>query len=275
MGIIIHSKKSEELSAKFEGAKFSAIIGKPVLFKKDGKTVYGICDSVEAGSATVKLCIPDPDSGILIISDGTINVSPEELSGIPAVTQSQKIRHFDADSQIEDFDAKSTEIKDTEGRILDYKDVSISGYASTFQATTASDRDGDYIVAGAFKDSLKQFLTNPIILMDHKNSVHQVAGSFRKVSEDSRGLAIDGRISNAPGLLDLRFKLVEKHIKTLSIGGLFLYMEDGRGIVKIYLYEVSIVAVPANPDAIVQVRSLNLEDAIKAFDAFHGKIKIK
>ena len=55
---------------------------------------------------------------------------------------------------------------------------------------------------------------------------------------------------------DTRFKVAEGHLKTLSMGGLFHYKEDGRGIFKVDLWEGSLTPIPANPDATFSVRSL-------------------
>jgi HK97 family phage prohead protease len=144
--------------------------------------------------------------------------------------------------------------------IIDYRDVVVAGYASTFEATTKSDRYGDYIVQGAFADTLKDYQKNSIVLANHDNSTDSAVGKNIVAYEDARGLYVEDLISNAPGLRDLRIKIVEGIIKTFSIGGFFFYLEDGRGIYRISLFEHSLVAIPANPDALFTVRSLEVSD---------------
>ena len=68
-------------------------------------------------------------------------------------------------------------------------------------------------------------------------------------------------LSNAPDNISTRFNVAEGHLRTLSMGGLFHYKEDGRGIFKVDLWEGSLVSIPANPDAIVSTRSLTDDEA--------------
>jgi len=144
------------------------------------------------------------------------------------------------------------------GRIVDYLDVETEGYASTFAKVTPEDRYGDYILPGAFSDTLETYNKNPIVLKDHVNSTDAAAARSLLHFEDERGLFVRNKVSNAPGLRDLRFKLAEGVINAYSIGGFFYYLEDMRGIYKIELFEYSFVGVPANPDALFNVRTLNL-----------------
>lgn len=142
--------------------------------------------------------------------------------------------------------------------IRDYLNVTVKGYLSTFEGTTKADRDGDYVVQGAFAETLPKFLErNPVMLRDHVNATEHVVGSFSKAVEDDRGLYVEAMLSNAPDIRNIRFKVAEGHLRTLSMGGIFHRSEDGRGIFKVDLWEGSIVAIPANPDATFSVRGLN------------------
>lgn len=160
-------------------------------------------------------------------------------------------------------DVKSfTEIKGAGGEVVDFKDVTIRGYLSTFQSTTAADRMGDYVIPGAFKDSLPTFLANPVLLVDHRNAVSSLAGSFTVVREDSKGLYIEAALSNAPTeeMRSIRWKVAEGHLRSLSMGGIFHYEADGKGIFRVDLAEGSLVPVPANQDALITVRALTEEE---------------
>ncbi len=156
---------------------------------------------------------------------------------------------------------KFTEIKEGD-RVVDYKDVTIKGYLSTFVGTTPSDRDGDYVQPGAFTETIPKFKKNPVLLVGHQNSVRTLAGSFTVIREDNTGLYVEAVLSNSPvdEMRDLRAKVAEGHLKTLSMGGRFHYLEDGRGIFKVDLYEGSLTPIPANPDATFSTRSLTDEE---------------
>lgn len=157
-------------------------------------------------------------------------------------------------------EAKSASPIKAGDEIIDYKDVMIKGYLSTFKDKTPSDRDGDYVVPGAFDETLSEFKKNPVLLLDHWNQTDNVAGSFTLVRPDREGLYVEAALTNAPQLRDVRIKIVEGHLKALSMGGIFYYQEDGRGIFKVKLWEGSIVAIPSNPDALFRTRSLNEQE---------------
>lgn len=134
-------------------------------------------------------------------------------------------------------------------RIIDYQNVSFRGYASTNESVTKGDRIGDYLRKGAFRKTIKEFKKNPVMLTDHENTTKNIAGSYTQIEEDDRGLFVEGKISNAPALSTIRTLVAEGHLKTLSIGGMFYYEDDGKGISQVDLMEVSLVAIPMNPDA--------------------------
>jgi HK97 family phage prohead protease len=170
------------------------------------------------------------------------------------------VKRFHADVELE-LDAKKVEsIKDGEGNIIDYRNVRLTGYLSTFKHVTESDRQGDYVEAGAFRDTLKRFMQNPVMLTDHRNSVANLAGTFTDMKEDKNGLRFEALLSNAPGNIDVRFKVAEGMLRTTSMGGIFHYKEDGRGIFKVDLWEGSLTPIPANPDARFSVRDLDDTD---------------
>jgi HK97 family phage prohead protease len=137
------------------------------------------------------------------------------------------------------------------GEVVDYKNVKLRGYLSTWQSTTPSDRDGDYVVKGAFTESIPRFMQNPVMLANHDYTIGHIAGAFTLLREDDYGLYVEGQLSDSPveWQRDIRFKVVRGELCTLSMGGLFTYAPDGRGIVKVSLYEGSLIPVPSNPDA--------------------------
>jgi HK97 family phage prohead protease len=149
---------------------------------------------------------------------------------------------------------KFTPVKDGD-RIVDYQDVTLEGYLSTFKNVTESDRDGDYVEPGAFRQTIPAFMKNPVLLVNHDHSVENLAGRFIELVEDQLGLWFRAELSNAPSdrMRHIRALVVEGHLRTTSMGGIFHYKDDGRGIFKVDLIEGSLVAIPSNPDAIFSV----------------------
>ena len=170
----------------------------------------------------------------------------------------RKIARFDTAMLLSTPGAKAfTEVKDG-SRVTDYVDVKLKGYLSTFNGT---DRQGDTVKPGAFKDAISTFMRNPVMLLDHRNSSASVVGRFDVVREDNSGLYVEASLSNSPGetARDTRWKVAEGHLGALSMGGYFHYEQDGRTIYKVDLYEGSIVAIPANQDALFSVRDVDPE----------------
>ena len=153
-------------------------------------------------------------------------------------------------SQADNGAAHYRVVKNAAGQVIDYLDVTFRGYLSTFGTV---DRDGDYVLPGAFKASIPKFMDNPVLLADHENRVGCIAGKFTKVLEDAKGLYVEAVLSNSSEewLIDLRWKVVELHISALSVGGKFSYGRDGHAITKVELYEGSLVPIPANPKALL------------------------
>ena len=148
-------------------------------------------------------------------------------------------------------DGKSWREVKADGLIIDYRDVTFNGYLSTFGAPARLDRDGEYIEFGAFDETLKTFVQNPVILTDHTNRVESAVGRFESVTVDSRGLKVVGRLSNAPDVASVRFKVAEGILRGLSVGGMLVYGENGMQITKVYLYEGSLTPIPANQEALI------------------------
>lgn len=250
----------------------AGIAGKTVFFTQEGQRMAGVVKELGANdSALVSLAVPNAD-GILLVSDSTISLPLIQLEEFNGVSETRKMTEFSALLNVElgkGVEPKFLTVPDAEekGMVEDYLNVTFAGYASTFKETTPTDRDGDYVAPGAFAETLAEFSKNPVMLIDHRNSVMSMAGSYSKISTDRRGLAVEGRVSNAPGLRDVRFLLAEGHLKTLSIGGFMYYAQDGRGIERVQLFEISLVAVPANPDAIFTTRALTAPVAAKAYKA--------
>lgn len=131
--------------------------------------------------------------------------------------------------------------------------LEISGYANT---KYVADRYGDVPTEynRDFVYDLTEFKKNPIMLLNHYNNVESVAGSYIEFREDEKGLFVRGVFtkSNLPVMEHVRTLIKEGHLKTFSIAGQFLYENpDNYNLLTLAkIYEISIVAVPADPNAI-------------------------
>lgn len=216
---------------------------------------------MNAGTRTVRIFRDAATLAALkAFADGTAGT---QTPGKTTPRNGAKLVKFEAHMSLESPDAKKfDEVKDKDGTVVNYRNVRLKGYLSTFKATTESDRHGDYVEPGAFEETIPRFMKNPVLLVNHMNAVSMLAGSFTKVQEDKKGLYVEAVLSDAPSdaMTDIRFKVAEGHLRTLSMGGRFHYKEDGRGIFKVDLWEGSLTPIPANPDATFSTRELTADE---------------
>ena len=124
--------------------------------------------------------------------------------------------------------------------------LEIVGYAST----GSKDRHGDIILPEAWKKGTSEYERNPIILAYHNHDTP--AGKTTGLEINKKGLKITGQISKAAGNV---YTLVKEGIlSTFSVGFMVKdadYDEKTNIFVikEAELLEISVVAVPANPDA--------------------------
>jgi len=138
----------------------------------------------------------------------------------------------------------------------------LEGYLSTFGNV---DLGYDVVQKGAFKKTIAKIKAEGIpLLADHVASSASLLGTIIDASEDSNGLKIKARFSSAPSAQDVRIKLLEGHLKTMSMGyeaTKYRYEErDGKTVRlldEVKLWEGSVVVFPMNPEAVVsRVKSL-------------------
>jgi len=127
----------------------------------------------------------------------------------------------------------------------------LRGYGSTFGNV---DVHGDVIVAGAF-DQPKR---HPLMLFHH--DVNEVIGRWDVVRPDSHGLWLEGRLADTPRGNEVHTLLKMGALRGLSIGFRVLASSPnksgGRNITAAEVWEVSVVAFPANELAgVTSVRS--------------------
>ncbi len=127
--------------------------------------------------------------------------------------------------------------------------VFIEGLASTFGNL---DRDNDIISKGAFKNTLTR--RKPKFIYQHH--MDKPIGVFDHLFEAEEGLVVKGRMPRANSLVkDIEPLLKMGALKSFSIGFNVIESEDtpdGVRIIKeIDLWEISLVTIPANPEAII------------------------
>lgn len=140
------------------------------------------------------------------------------------------------------------------------KGIYIEGYAST----TTKDRDGEIIPTGSIKYA--DYLKNPILLYQHKHD--EPIGRIEEIEQKENGLWIKAYVSSTA---EKAITLIKEGIlKTFSIGFQVLDYEfnelmDAWILKENDLYEVSIVSIPSNKDAIFST--------VKEFGKEHNFIK--
>lgn len=133
--------------------------------------------------------------------------------------------------------------------------VYIEGYASTFGNL---DRDGDIIAKGAFTNTLTK--RKPEFIYQHQ--MDKPIGVWDSLVELEEGLFVKGRMPRANSLVrDIESLAKMGALKSLSVGFNVVVADtapDGVRVIKeIDLWEISIVTIPANPEArITGVKSM-------------------
>jgi len=134
-----------------------------------------------------------------------------------------------------------------------YTNAEIKEKADDFFTAVASseveDRQGEVVVQSGW--SLTNFKKNPILLWMHDHE--KPLGKAERVWLDKTGkspvLKFKGRISTATEYGRAAKQLMEEGIlNSFSVGFRALEM-DGNSITKAELFEISLVSVPANPEA--------------------------
>lgn len=132
--------------------------------------------------------------------------------------------------------------------------LTIEGMANTSDL----DRVGDIVLPSAFEKNLPQYLDNPVLLSQHNwdDVIGRVveANIVEDTEATSGGLWIKAEISNAPDTESVRTKIREGSLKTFSIGynevdATYDRVKDCYIVKEVELLEISVVTIPANPNA--------------------------
>jgi HK97 family phage prohead protease len=137
---------------------------------------------------------------------------------------------------------KILEQKSADGSLM------IEGYANTVD----KDRVGDVVLPKSFEKSIGMYMDNPVLLYQH--NWDSIIGSVCEYQITDKGLYIKAKISNAKDVEDIRTKIREGTLRTLSIGYNEVesdYDEQTKTKVvkELDLLEISVVTIPANPQS--------------------------
>jgi len=139
--------------------------------------------------------------------------------------------------------------------------LSISGYASTNDV----DSYNEIVEPTAFNHTMAEYEKFPIVLFGHHWSDKPI-GKTTSWNIDERGLFVDIDIMNTAEGRDIKTLIDAGVLKALSIGFQSLGREepeeegDPAKITKLRLYEISVVNVPANQQAVFEsAKACNLE----------------
>lgn len=156
-------------------------------------------------------------------------------------------------------------------------DFVISGYGAVFGNI---DSYRDIIQQGAFKKTLNDMKDR--IAFCYQHDIYNPIGKIQEIKEDMRGLWLKVKVSDAEP--EIKQKLKEGILKELSIGYRTVIDEydrenDIRTLKEVMLYEVSLVTIAANSEAVLdpvksQFGEVDIEaefDRIIALERNHKK----
>jgi len=146
-------------------------------------------------------------------------------------------------------------VKNIKKKKINKKKFIIEGFA----ATSDKDRVNDVITNAALKEAKNHLLQDGASTVFYNHNRNRPIGKVIATEFIfNKGLKVTILISKAKDVRSIRTKLRENVLKSLSIGGRFKKVrierdEEGRVIaykvLRIELYEVSVVGLPANPKA--------------------------
>ena len=136
----------------------------------------------------------------------------------------------------------------------------VEGYVSTFGNV---DRQGDIILPDAFTESIQEIENGKNLPLLFNHNRDYLIGGFTELRQDKKGLYAKAKIN----LETQRGQEAYSHLKNgflkeFSIAGKAMYDRNDRNIIKKWdLFEISVVTIPANPQALVtNVKNTNIDE---------------
>lgn len=150
--------------------------------------------------------------------------------------------------------------------------VFFEGYVNT---KNKPDSYGD-IPTGDNVYDLSRYKASPVLLINHNNDVKHIAGKAVQLSEDEKGLWVKFRLMDNPINQDVAHAIEaikQGLLKTTSIGGKWEYDPNKpSNLIKASIFEISLVAIPADPRAIGQVVKSSCDKDDKASAEVIGRL---
>lgn len=163
------------------------------------------------------------------------------------------------------FDLKVKAVKD---------DYTFEGYASTFYGEP--DRYGDIVEPGSFSKSIEAHQKAgkmPALLMHH--DMHRPVGVYKSMVEDEHGLHVVGELTKGVRDAEEAYALLKAGaLHSMSIGYIpkveeYNHEEGINYIKEVDLWEVSLVTIPANSNAVITgVKSVENIKTVRDLEAF-------
>lgn len=176
--------------------------------------------------------------------------------------------------------------------------VYLTGYANT-KGNEDSHGDIPANYEGKPVYRLERMKTNPVCLVDHRNSSASIAGNFVELSEDEKGLWFKLLFRSLDDIYNPTTKdAVSAYMKgfgrALSIGGRWYYEDENNrnNLTKAVIFEISLVAIgsdgnaltnadypkhlkqkvdPIDLEGLSKMDERTLEEALKSGISFSGK----
>lgn len=159
-------------------------------------------------------------------------------------------------------------------RTIDAK--TISGYGSIFNVP---DHIRDVVMPGAFTETLAKHRRDgtPVVMLWSHN-MDEPIGVWHRLEEDQKGLYVEGRLLPTVQRGAEAIELISAGATTgLSIGYRTLEAEDGengiRRLLKLQLFEVSVVTLPMQPHARITGKEYSGEGPQAAVDELSRAVR--
>ncbi|WP_424244409.1 phage head maturation protease [Elusimicrobium posterum] len=114
-------------------------------------------------------------------------------------------------------------------------------------------------------------------MIDHVNRIDHLAGSIDVIMEDEKGLYFEALFSNSehPTIEHARTVYSEGHAKGISIAGRFHYenVNAPSQLTLAEIYEISLVAIPADANSLAQVVNNGIAEVEKALSEASAAVK--
>lgn len=134
-----------------------------------------------------------------------------------------------------------------------------NGEFEVIASTDDIDRHGEVIQQDGWK--LDNYKKNPVILVDHWYSVDKIVGKATDIRIEGGKMIVRGEFADTPRGQEVRKLYESGFLKTVSVGFIPLARdEQNRDIItSAELLELSFVPVPANPEALDNLKKLGID----------------